>query len=59
MKKLVVLLFIACCTMGFAQQPERVQDNSSIDAEPLNPLTYGLRDAKDGKEEKKTYFRHL
>lgn len=50
MKKLVVLLFIACCTMGFAQQPERVQGNSSIDAEPLNPLTYGLRDAKDGKE---------
>ncbi|MBP5548042.1 MAG: hypothetical protein J6X58_04010 [Bacteroidales bacterium] len=48
MKKLTIILMIACCILGFAQQPERMQGHGSDD-EPLNPLSFGLREATDAK----------
>ncbi len=50
MKKLLFLILMSFCALGFAQQPERLQGHSSVNNEPFNPLTFGLREAKDGKE---------
>lgn len=43
-------LMLLAGTAANAQQPERLQVGTTMQQEPLNPLAYGLRDAKDGKE---------
>lgn len=51
MKRLTVIsAMLLFCSVAFAQQPERLQSGTTMQEEPLNPLAYGLRDAKDAKE---------
>ena len=51
MKKLILLATVLFASLSCpAQQPERLQSGVTMQQEPLNPLSYGLRDAKDGKE---------
>lgn len=39
-----------------AQQPERLQSGTTLQEEPLNPLSFGLKDAKDAKERYKMLY---
>ena len=51
MRKLTLFAtLLLVCLPAWAQQPERMQSGATMQEEPLNPLLYGLRDAKDGKE---------
>lgn len=47
---LILLLLLLSMGSAFAQQPERMQGHSSTQYEPLNPLTYGLLEAQDGRQ---------
>ena len=50
MKRLFFAILMLFCAAGYAQQPERLQGHSSVNDEPLNPLNFGLLEAKDSKE---------
>lgn len=49
MKRILFCILMLMGVAGFAQQPERLQGHSSWQDEPLNPLSFGLREAQDGK----------
>lgn len=49
-KTTLILTLLLAGFVANAQQPERLQSGTTIQEEPLNPLSFGLREAKDAKE---------
>lgn len=50
MKRLVFALILLSVATSYAQQPERLQGHVAAQEDPVSPLTFGLKMAKDGKE---------
>lgn len=50
MRRTVLMIMLLLSLSVAAQQPERLQGHASLQDEPLNPLSFGLREAADAQQ---------